>query len=736
MESRAPMPGAPMPGAPMPGAPMPGAPMQGNIPEAVPNAVMYRKTKMCSFFQNGVCTRGRECRFAHSEMDLNPLSFYRTRLCRSTIAGTTCTTPNCSYAHSKEELRGRDYKDDEDNLGDLGDFGEMESNGCAGGAGGGGGGGGVTNNLLLQALDAQRKLSALQAQLGEQVQAELHAQRLRGGNAAGSAKASTEAIVKSFKQFSLAEQRACVTTLFTLMPIEAQQELLMKQLRDLQARELMHQREGPPRNGRYADGGGGEPLGRPWGMSPQQGHGYGSGNAHPDFYENASPTGSGYDGYDSGGPPRSSWSGGGTPGGGYPREQMPHTNNNGGLRGCQGEPLPHQQPMHWDQHARGGGGPGSSGPSDLGPQQRFWAQGSPPSPMDQHHQQNPSPQSHSPHGWQHQQMPPQQSHQQHFGGDQRYMQRQSPPPYAQHPSQQPPQQHPQQPPQQPPPRQRVPQMQPMHHDQNVAQRNQSMQQDRGVHSPYGPDWDQRQFQGAPPDGDLFSGSPAHQQMRDNPGPARWDNRGSPAMPQPPGMTRMGENENGFSPSAAESRPPDAAPGLGGVTDGPEDLEPEDEDETPGPLRGLRGTPSYLQEPGSPNGGLVDEANPSLLVKNTFLSIEQKRPQSAQRAKTLSSLPELTTEDLLSLRQHGARSSLNDDVDRLSEVCASLPPTLDELPRLDQTSFGGFNHLVQNTMDSLDALPTTWPMMTREREPSGELRSSVPQHPESPGPNME
>lgn len=65
----------------------------------------FLKTKMCSFHLLGACSRGSNCRYAHSEQDLNPDSFYRTRFCKSKIRFGKCDNKDCTYAHTKDELR-------------------------------------------------------------------------------------------------------------------------------------------------------------------------------------------------------------------------------------------------------------------------------------------------------------------------------------------------------------------------------------------------------------------------------------------------------------------------------------------------------------------------------------------------------------------------------------------------------------------------------------------------------
>ena len=65
----------------------------------------FLKTKMCTFYKLGACARGSSCRYAHSDRDLNPDSFYRTRFCKSMIRLGKCDAVGCTYAHSKSELR-------------------------------------------------------------------------------------------------------------------------------------------------------------------------------------------------------------------------------------------------------------------------------------------------------------------------------------------------------------------------------------------------------------------------------------------------------------------------------------------------------------------------------------------------------------------------------------------------------------------------------------------------------
>eukprot|EP00929_Paragymnodinium_shiwhaense_P021131 TRINITY_DN13861_c0_g1_i1.p1 TRINITY_DN13861_c0_g1~~TRINITY_DN13861_c0_g1_i1.p1 ORF type:complete len:286 (-),score=42.73 TRINITY_DN13861_c0_g1_i1:223-1080(-) len=69
-----------------------------------------RKTKLCSFFEQGTCRFGETCAFAHSldELKSTP-DFRRSRLCEAFKAGH-CSDKNCSYAHGLGELRSVNFK--------------------------------------------------------------------------------------------------------------------------------------------------------------------------------------------------------------------------------------------------------------------------------------------------------------------------------------------------------------------------------------------------------------------------------------------------------------------------------------------------------------------------------------------------------------------------------------------------------------------------------------------------
>merc|ERR1719265_1104015 len=66
------------------------------------------KTKLCTFFQEGRCTRGTDCSFAHGDVELRELPDLRkTRLCAAFAEGN-CVDRDCNFAHGKHELRHPD----------------------------------------------------------------------------------------------------------------------------------------------------------------------------------------------------------------------------------------------------------------------------------------------------------------------------------------------------------------------------------------------------------------------------------------------------------------------------------------------------------------------------------------------------------------------------------------------------------------------------------------------------
>jgi len=69
----------------------------------------FKKTKLCTFFENNTCTRGEDCYFAHNtgEMRKKPI-FLKTRLCKDFIEMGSCKNGvHCNFAHGRSELRGK-----------------------------------------------------------------------------------------------------------------------------------------------------------------------------------------------------------------------------------------------------------------------------------------------------------------------------------------------------------------------------------------------------------------------------------------------------------------------------------------------------------------------------------------------------------------------------------------------------------------------------------------------------
>lgn len=70
---------------------------------------LFRKTKLCKFFQQGKCIRSEDCNYAHCEEELQPLpDFSRTRLCPFLRETGHCSKgARCNFAHTPEDLRAR-----------------------------------------------------------------------------------------------------------------------------------------------------------------------------------------------------------------------------------------------------------------------------------------------------------------------------------------------------------------------------------------------------------------------------------------------------------------------------------------------------------------------------------------------------------------------------------------------------------------------------------------------------
>jgi len=71
--------------------------------------LQFFKTKQCSFYAEGKCTRGDYCKYAHGlvEMCIRP-DLTNTSLCRSWAETGVCGNPLCKFAHNSQQLRATD----------------------------------------------------------------------------------------------------------------------------------------------------------------------------------------------------------------------------------------------------------------------------------------------------------------------------------------------------------------------------------------------------------------------------------------------------------------------------------------------------------------------------------------------------------------------------------------------------------------------------------------------------
>lgn len=76
------------------------------MPSHINQEQMLRKTKLCRFFEQGACARGRDCNFAHGHEELQAQpNFYRTSLCKSFMRKGWCKKGDaCKHAHGQEQL--------------------------------------------------------------------------------------------------------------------------------------------------------------------------------------------------------------------------------------------------------------------------------------------------------------------------------------------------------------------------------------------------------------------------------------------------------------------------------------------------------------------------------------------------------------------------------------------------------------------------------------------------------
>jgi len=106
-----------LPFQPMQQVPMhavPAAPQSDNSSEdgrrALPSAVQarFRKTRMCTMYEQGNCHLGTSCRFAHSRHELSSApDLKKTKLCFDFFR-KQCNKVDCNFAHGYHELRHMD----------------------------------------------------------------------------------------------------------------------------------------------------------------------------------------------------------------------------------------------------------------------------------------------------------------------------------------------------------------------------------------------------------------------------------------------------------------------------------------------------------------------------------------------------------------------------------------------------------------------------------------------------
>eukprot|EP00931_Biecheleriopsis_adriatica_P108813 TRINITY_DN8309_c0_g1_i1.p1 TRINITY_DN8309_c0_g1~~TRINITY_DN8309_c0_g1_i1.p1 ORF type:complete len:382 (-),score=81.32 TRINITY_DN8309_c0_g1_i1:105-1250(-) len=67
---------------------------------------LFFKTKLCAFWQAGLCQRADQCKYAHGEAELlEEPDLSKTSFCRKMLSGEQCHDPSCTFAHSRTELR-------------------------------------------------------------------------------------------------------------------------------------------------------------------------------------------------------------------------------------------------------------------------------------------------------------------------------------------------------------------------------------------------------------------------------------------------------------------------------------------------------------------------------------------------------------------------------------------------------------------------------------------------------
>lgn len=68
--------------------------------------VVCRKTKLCRFYELGMCTKDGDCNFAHGARELQPVpDLSNTKTCHVFATTGHCDRSDCRFAHSRDELR-------------------------------------------------------------------------------------------------------------------------------------------------------------------------------------------------------------------------------------------------------------------------------------------------------------------------------------------------------------------------------------------------------------------------------------------------------------------------------------------------------------------------------------------------------------------------------------------------------------------------------------------------------
>jgi len=72
--------------------------------------VSLRKTKMCELWKAGQC-KSRSCKYAHGEVELRSTpDYFKTAICKYWLRGNCPQGSSCRHAHGEQELRSRSYR--------------------------------------------------------------------------------------------------------------------------------------------------------------------------------------------------------------------------------------------------------------------------------------------------------------------------------------------------------------------------------------------------------------------------------------------------------------------------------------------------------------------------------------------------------------------------------------------------------------------------------------------------